>query len=116
MLTTEEKKKLKKYLEDLGNDVRGPADLGAGICYNIFHQLPRLLSCIEFGDFVDYYLVPLMQGWPKHSGDDHYPIFASEDADTVVKDAEDQYHFTDKWQGRQLELRQELCLYMASKL
>jgi hypothetical protein len=117
MLTDEQKIQLKKYLEEIGRGEHNPEYIDLGICGNVKDAFPYIHDVYNI-------ILRLACGWPKHSGDNYYPILDHDlDLDPnlahMYEDctkAEAQYLDMPHWEGRQEELRRELCLYMAAQL
>jgi hypothetical protein len=91
------------HLKALGNGTQEPLDDRLGICYDIRER---------FGRATKRLVCDLMDGWPKRSGDDSYPVpHAEKYADFAF--IECSILWTNDQYG---DDRRELCLFLASEL
>lgn len=82
---------------------KNPLDTGHGICWS-------LLSEVGLSPDDNRILLDMSREWEHHSGSAFYPVPGSSYAYAEAQ------KYRVLWQGRQGELRRDLCLYLAERL
>ena len=93
---------------------KGVVEHACGICYNVLFSYIHLRYLYPTHSLYAGYLDYLISDWPKHTGDDEFPVPAPEvmgcDHRRVY------YGSTDKWSGAYGKLREELLSYLYHKV